>query len=428
MASKIKTKALIAGITFCIVTVAACAFAFYTPARKHSYDPFQIPRDYAFIAYDKNRIDLYGAPEHWHRLLSKFDTLTFQGRGKINIVHIGGSHVQGGFLTDQLRQNFIDLLNGAAGERGFLFPYQLAKTNAQRSVKCSYTGKWEGCRNAVSDHSCDWGMSGINAHTDDSDAGFTLQISNKDSTAQTFSEVKIYSSAGKDWSFDFTINGAQLDSTTVNQSCRRFTFPQAQEKLEVHLFKNDSAQTAFDLQGIYIGNSPTGLSYHTIGVNGASTKSYLRCIDFGPQVKSLAADLVICGIGVNDANVPSDEFDAQLYQARYDSLIYQFKSANPNVCFLFVTNNDTYYQKSYSNPNAFKIRESMIALAQKHGGAVYDLFGIMGGANSIRSWANQGLAANDYIHFSKKGYELQAHMMTAAFAELLGNYLASQPY
>jgi lysophospholipase L1-like esterase len=428
MASKSKSRALMAGITFSIVSAAVCALAFYIPSLKRSYDPFQISRDYAFIAYEKNHIDLYGAPDRWHRLLSKFDTLAFQGRGKINIVHIGGSHVQGGFLTDQLRQNFIDLFYGAGGERGFLFPYQLAKTNAQRSVKCSYTGKWEGCRNAVSDHSCSWGMSGINAHTTDSDAGFTLHVLNKDSTTQTFSEVKIYSSAGKEWSFDYTINGAQLDSMTIGQSYRRYIFQEAQEKLDLQLFKNDSGQTAFDLQGIYIGHSPTGVSYHTIGVNGASTKSYLRCVDFGPQVQSLAADLVICGIGVNDANVPADEFDALLYQARYDSLIYQFKSANPNVCFLFVTNNDTYYQKSYSNPNAFKIRESMIALAQKHDGAVYDLFGIMGGPNSIRSWANEGLAANDYIHFSKRGYELQAHMMTAAFAELLGNYLASQTH
>jgi lysophospholipase L1-like esterase len=149
----------------------------------------------------------------------------------------------------------------------------------------------------------------------------------------------------------------------------------------------------------------------------------LRCNGFEQQIATIAPDLVVCGIGVNDANVPTDEFDTEAYQMRYDSLITTFKAANPNVCLLFVTNNDTYYQKKHSNPNAIKVRESMIALAQKHGGAVYDLYAVMGGANSVRAWANAGLAANDYVHFSKRGYELQADMMTAALAELLGQHI-----
>jgi lysophospholipase L1-like esterase len=197
--------------------------------------------------------------------------------------------------------------------------------------------------------------------------------------------------------------------------------------VEVRLQKTDSLQNQFHLQGLYFGKQDVGISYHTIGVNGASTRSYLRCEEFGQQFATIAPRLVVCGIGVNDANVPSDEFDAAQFEARYDSLIATFKQANPRVCLLFVTNNDTYYQKKYSNPNALKIRQSMISLATKHGGAVYDLYSIMGGENSIRTWANAGLAANDYVHFSKRGYELQADMMTAAFAELLGDYI-SKPH
>jgi lysophospholipase L1-like esterase len=65
----------------------------------------------------------------------------------------------------------------------------------------------------------------------------------------------------------------------------------------------------------------------------------------------------------------------------------------------------------------------MYRLAAKYNGAVYDLFEIMGGLGSIRKWQNADLAASDKIHLSKKGYELQADMMTFAFREAFGNYL-----
>lgn len=417
------TKVFLTFLLCMTMTLVVCALTFSnrpSPARSVS---FPLTKAYPCVQYQHNKIQLYGDHSKWNTLLDQMSALAFDGQGKIDILHIGGSHVQGGFLSDRMRENLSQLFYGAAGERGFFFPYQLAKTNGSRSIQCDYWGRWRGCRNAVSDHDCDWGMSGINAITEDEDAGFTLTSLASDSLPQSFQEVRIYSSVGDSSSFDYTIQGAQLDSTSLLLAYRRYVFAQPQTRLRLEVMKTDSLQHLFALQGVYLGASTHGISYHTIGVNGASTRSYLRCSTFANQMATLAPDLVVCGIGVNDANVPADEFDAVAYQTRYDSLIATFKAANPNVCLLFVTNNDTYYQKRYSNPNALKIRESMIALAQKHGGAVYDLYAVMGGANSIRAWADAGLAANDYVHFSKRGYELQADMMTAALAELLGNHI-----
>jgi len=385
---------------------------------------YPIKQEYSCVQYDQNHIQLYGDPTSWNLMLASMSQMAFEGEGKLDVLHIGGSHVQGGFLSDKLRNNLIELFYGAQGERGFFFPYQLAKTNGQRSVKCDFTGTWTSCRNAVADHHCDWGMSGINATTYLPDARFSITTMHKDSLLEPFSEVRIYSSCGDTTSFAYQVARGQLDSASLTASYRRYTFSEPQTSLEVNLLQTDSNQNHFTLQGIYLGASEHGVSYHTIGVNGASTHSYLRCTGFAEQIKSIAPDLVICGIGVNDANVPADDFDSGLYMSRYDSLINSFKAANPSVCLLFVTNNDTYYQKRFSNPNAIKIRDCMISLATKHGGGVYDLYAVMGGANSIRSWADAGLAAHDYIHFSKRGYELQADMMTAAIAELLGDYLA----
>jgi lysophospholipase L1-like esterase len=427
MTLKLRSKAFALFALMMSVTMLVCAFTLEFSIGHSKSIRYPIAKEYDFVRYDLNRIDLYGSSNQWNDLLADFSTLAFEGKGKIDIVHIGGSHVQGGFLSDRLRSNLVQLMYGAEGERGFVFPYQLAKTNSPRSVKCEFAGTWQGCRNAVADSQCDWGMSGINASTNDPDARFQVTTLHLDSIPHPFQEIRIYSSAGDSSSYDLQVTNAQLDSTSLSLTYRRYVYTDPQTSAEVSLHKTDSLQNQFHLQGLYFGKQDVGISYHTIGVNGASTRSYLRCEEFGQQFATIAPRLVVCGIGVNDANVPSDEFDAAQFEARYDSLIATFKQANPRVCLLFVTNNDTYYQKKYSNPNALKIRQSMISLATKHGGAVYDLYSIMGGENSIRTWANAGLAANDYVHFSKRGYELQADMMTAAFAELLGHYI-SKPH
>jgi lysophospholipase L1-like esterase len=202
-----------------------------------------------------------------------------------------------------------------------------------------------------------------------------------------------------------------------------YSFTPAVSALNFGYTVNDSLPGYFTLQGVYLGESANGITYNAIGVNGASTRSYLKCERFDEHLQTLHPDLAIFGIGINDANVPAGDFDAAQYEARYDSLIGHFRYANPNACILFVTNNDTYYQKKYPNKNAIAVQEVMFKLAKKYDGAVFDLFEVMGGLGSINEWERASLAASDRVHLSRKGYELQADLMTYAFQKALGDYL-----
>ncbi len=380
--------------------------------------------DYSFIQYEKNELQLQPSGEKWNTLFQKFEQLAFNGQGNISIVHIGGSHVQGGFLSDKLRKNFQEMVYGAEGERGFVFPYDLAKTNSPRSIKCNWTGKWQGCRNALSTDDCDWGMSGINATTYDTDAAVAIKTFNYDSVACRFNKVRMYFTKGENiqLNIDSSMQVIQVIENT-SSGFNEYTFASEYDELKFSIHSIDSLPSSFTFQGAYLSNNNSGITYNAIGVNGASTRSYLRCDKFDEQLVTLNPDLVIFGIGVNDANVPEGDFNSVEYEARYDSLCQMFLAVNPNACFLFVTNNDTYYQKSYPNRNALKVRDSMVKMATKYDGAVYDLFEIMGGLGSIAKWQSAELAAKDKIHLSKKGYELQADMMASAFREAFGNYL-----
>ena len=202
-----------------------------------------------------------------------------------------------------------------------------------------------------------------------------------------------------------------------------YSFTPSVNTLNFGYHVTDSLPGFFTLQGVYLSNSGQGITYNAIGVNGASTRSYLKCERFADQLQTLHPDLAIFGIGINDANVPEGDFNAELYETRYDSLIRHFRYANPEACILFVTNNDTYYQKRYPNKNAIAVQQVMFKLARKYDGAVFDLFEIMGGLGSINQWQRAELAASDRIHLSKKGYELQADLMASAFQKALGDYL-----
>jgi hypothetical protein len=52
------------------------------------------------------------------------------------------------------------------------------------------------------------------------------------------------------------------------------------------------------------------------------------------------------------------------------------------------------------------MREVFFSLAKKHNAAVWDLFSIMGGLESILHWKAAGLAKSDLVHFTTVGYKL----------------------
>lgn len=383
---------------------------------------------FEFIRYDLNELEIFQPDRAFLQCFSKLEKLVFQGDGKFSVLHIGGSHVQGGFLTDRLRANFQTMIPGYNSERGFVFPYKMAGTNSPASIRAFWTGSWSGCRNSVSTHACNWGMSGISALCADTVASFGIQTYRFDSTAYESNMVRVYYESIGDYSI---VPDSSLELKEVmhfpEEGYSEFYFRKYYDKFNFEIHQEDkSLPGTFFLQGFYLGNNFPGISYNAIGVNGAGTYSYLKCGLFEDQMKTIAPDLVFFAIGVNDANVSELEFDEKRYEARYDSLVSMIKNSNPNVAMVFITNNDTYYQKRFPNPNALKVQQTMQRLAEKHGAAVYDLFSIMGGLGSIDEWRDASLAAKDRIHLSKSGYELQADMMFDAFRNAFGNYMSEK--
>ena len=401
-----------------LIRITFLIFLIHSQFVKAQSNPHILPQ-YDIVQYDSNYIHYYNDSANFNTFYSKLDTLIAEGRGKLNIMQIGGSHIQADVWSDQLRKNFQQLSPNLNGGRGFLFPYKLAKTNNPYYYDVSYTGEWNGYRNSVSKHKAIWGVSGITASTTDSVASFKINFRGDNTPFYDFKRIKIFYNidSSSNYCLQLLSDSVVFISTNYEVGYTVFELANNANMLEFLIYKTDTTKNQFDLYGISIENDDPGIVYNAIGVNGASTSSYLRCTLFEQHLQAIPPDLVIFCIGINDAYDPG--FCKLCYENNYDTLVTWIKNVNPNANFLFVTNNDSYYKKKYPNKRAEIAREVMINLATKHHAAMWDMYNVMGGLGSIKIWQKNGLAKTDKIHLTTDGYKLMGDLM---FAALMKDY------
>src|SRR6056297_494735 len=127
-----------------------------------------------FICHDQNILHFAINDEPTKNLKERFQNINLPGSKKINILHIGDSHLQAAFLTEEIRQNLFQhyFPEDTMTEPGFIFPYTLANTNNPYYYKVGYTGNWEMNKNTNDTLSFKLGLSGITVATDDTAASF----------------------------------------------------------------------------------------------------------------------------------------------------------------------------------------------------------------------------------------------------------------
>ena len=178
----------------------------------------------------------------------------------------------------------------------------------------------------------------------------------------------------------------------------------------------DSVPGEFTLTGVLLENDMPGISVHGIGVNGASVPSYLRCDDFERDLELIRPDLIIFGIGINDA--AEKDFEKQVFKRNYDELIQVIKRVNPDCALLFMTNNDSFKRVKTRRKTRYEVNENgriaedaFMEMGKRYNAAVWDQFDIMGGLKSMKDWENAGLAKKDKIHFTNEGYRVLGDLL-----------------
>ena len=376
---------------------------------------------YPFIETKKNGLNIYGTKD-WNKFFKKLDNQYSKGNDKINILHFGGSHIQADIWSNRMRTNFQHSSPYCSSGRGFIFPFRLIKSNGSPVIMSSHNGRWKGYRNSVNHHHGPFGLMGARADLIDSVSNINIWNKKPLSKYDSFNSIDVFF---KDSSNNYEIK-IIVDSSIKIDGKRdkghiKFQLSRLVDSLTIQILRKKDIPSNFSFFGLLLDNNNNGISYHSIGVNGASVKSYLRCIDFEQQLGLIQPDLVIFSIGINDAY--EEDFSKESFYKNYDTLIQKIKLINPNTAILLTTNNDSYYKKKYPNTRALEVREKMFELAKNKDLALWDMFQVMGGLNSIKDWQKNKLAKKDLIHLTYDGYNLIGDLLFEAFMKSYINYI-----
>ena len=336
-------------------------------------------------------------------LFTQLHTLLYNRTGNVNILHIGGSHVQAGFLSHKIRTNLDSIANLPVANRGLIFPYKAIKTNAPYDYKITYTGNWNSTRCIEKSPSVPLGLSGAAATTNDPNATITIHTN----------------TLGKWAPEDMIVLGKGTDKTATP------SITHIGDSITIS-FKGLSDSISYSLRAVLPLTHHDGITYTASGINGAALSSWLRCSEFEDELSLLPPQLAILGIGVNDANVLPKDFKAEEFKEKYRQLISKILNVSPQCTFIFITNNDCWFnvagKKRQFNTNTQMVQKAMYELAEEYGGAVFDVYKLMGGLGSSTKWVKAKLMKADHIHFTREGYEIIADILYNALAKEINRH------
>lgn len=344
------------------------------------------------------------------------DGVIRQGTGKIDIVHCGGSHVQAGAYGQAMRGYFEDYAPSVLRERGLVVPWEAAGTHGSHGAEFRSNLNWEGGRIAVSQHEGPFGGTGMRGTARDTGRFSWTALHPKGSPFVCDRILLLGSSEGLIPRWDGPPSACT--QTEYKEGIGwEFTLCEPVDEVAFALVSeavtdsSGTAPVAFHLHGAILGSTGSqGVVWHELGVNGASTAGFLRAEGFGPTLAAIGPELVLFGLGINDAHGPPSGFDRAAFEARYERLILSVRAAAPQAAILLLTNTDSAY-RGKPNPNAEAVREAMFALAARHGVAVFDQYRAMGGSGSMRRWEAADLGQTDHVHFTRTGYSVLARLL-----------------
>ena len=342
---------------------------------------------------------------------------------RVNIVHIGDSHIQADFLTREVRKNF-QLRFGNAG-RGLVFPLRVAGTNEPADYRSSSNIDWTVSKIIGQSRNPEPGISGISISTQQDGGYFDITTFNHDDLDYSFKQVTLIHSKDS-LQFDCRISdspakfGYLMSAFPVETGdcLTHVPFSQPTNFVRIYSISTEDGQQSATINGVILENDKPGILYHSIGINGAHFNDYNTSPLFYRQMSTLKPDLIIVSLGTNEGaniKITEDEMIASVV-----SMVQNLKSVNPGAGILITTPADDYFRKKYKNPYLETVQRALIKSAESENVACWDMYSITGGFGSCVEWRKAAMLQRDGVHFNKQGYTVQGSLLYNA---LIDSYL-----
>jgi hypothetical protein len=329
----------------------------------------------------------------------------------VHIIHIGDSHIQGDVFTNTIK-NSLENHFGKGGV-GLFFPYKLANTNGNSNQIITSKNNWISKRITSNLGQLNSGLMGYVIQTKDSSVQLNILSKND---LYGFNKIKIFAKN--------SANQMQFSADSINSKVYQLNNDFADIRLEKLIDRfNIGFKTAKDsitnIYGVSIENdSIKGLVYNSIGVNGAKYSDYNSSPSFWKQLQYIDADCIILSLGTNEAqNKNIDFFSDELLKT-----VSKIKQTYPSAAIIVTTPPISYYKKISINSNISSLGEIIKKTCLENDICYWDLYCIQKEIDNKVHWKKNNLLRSDLVHYSVKGYQLQAKLFINAFQKLWFNF------
>lgn len=355
-----------------------------------------------------------------------FAKLSNSHNEKVTILHIGDSHIQTDISSGTARSELQKIFG--YGGRGIVFPYAIGKTHATYDYFTKSSGNWEFAKNTHKNPKLPLSITGITGLSRDTNAEFSIHFrKNQETLHPEFKKIKLFCSIS-DSSLDCKLVNHSLNNFYTPNLYNKFTYewiiPDTLNSLKFRLQKSKNEQKHFEIYGISIENTQSkGILYHSVGINGATMNSFLSQKLFEEQAKHLNVDLVIFDLSTND--LVKGSFNKKNIEHKLNQSIERIRNTAPNASIVIVGMQDSYLNNT-NVENAYHYSNFIKEFCRNKDVAFYDYFTVAGGRFAMKKWNEIGLAQNDLIHLTSKGYKLKGELLTNALLKSYMKYKSIQ--
>jgi hypothetical protein len=353
------------------------------------------------------------------RLWATMDSVHQRQPGKLSILYIGGSHVQAGWIGHFMREQMTVLSPRAAWSRGLMLPYRLAKTNTPTHFRTEMEGNWTGlrCPQSIWKTSSQgrFNGTGIQTRTASSRASIQHVAYLPDSTRFNSNAIDVWTNArANEFAIDAGDVGMNIISLEDNMGWRvALDAPIDTLRLTFRSSLDRSDPIAYEgLYSAHGGNFPR-LVFNEWGHNGLHIADVNTCPDFSLLVERLNPDLIILGIGLNDA-LNEGGFKIQSFAAEYSKAITRIQEMAPQSALLLLSNTPVHQPSKIAQEQSARIQSFLQSCAAAGDFGFFDLGMALGGhKNTANLMANDWLQP-DGIHYTRQGYGQIARLLYGA--------------
>jgi lysophospholipase L1-like esterase len=340
-------------------------------------------------------------------------------KGRISILHYGDSHTAADDWTGRLR----DLFQAKFGNGGAGFSHAGRPWNSYRRMDVRSFGSNNWYSDGLFSREGDgrYGLAGVSITTNR--AGETVALRAEGPLLQLN-----YLQQPGGGSLDLTDNDVMLDTISTDGELAAGYYKREVEPGPHYYALRTRDRAPVRLFGWVTGN-PDGLTYETLGINGAQASMILNWD--GAVANSNIADrnpaLIILAYGTNEAGNP--HLTGEGFRDILIEVVSRFRQAAPAASILLIGPPDRFIRSKgkwvpYDSVDRIVIAEREAAKAA--GCAFLDLRGKLGGKGTMHQWAVAGLAQNDHVHFTAAGYRLIAEAMFRDFMEQYAIFLKAR--